>query len=356
MPYSRAGFIPVVFAVALNSAWGQPNVLNAGTHADTFIAPAIEAMLGQHVVDSGIYVDYDPPASIGPALNDSTSTSASLNSVSSGAVVNHAPYTVINGSYCCSHGEGDDASYYQLLSTTGEILSIGFAEPVGGPLPAGTAPPTLSTSASAPNSSNGGSGWGIEFGLSASYFGLDTSADSWVSAELAGFLAALQYEHPTWSWFDIKAALRQTASNWATGYSHSAFGYGFIAWINANAITSPADLYLQPPGMSISNGGSSLTVTLYPFRQTRRSFEVVYRISASYKWPLKNEYTSADIAASGGTLVFTSSGTDSIPRFTYTAAAAGTVSLVAFTTDGLGNYSRVEEFSVVPEVLTAPAN
>ena len=108
--------------------------------------------------------------------------------------------------------------------------------------------------------------------------------------------------------------------------------------------------------MSISNGGSLLEVTLYPFRQTRRSFEVVYRISASYKWPLKNEYTSADIAASAGTLVYTSSGSDSIPRFTYTPGAAGTVNLVAFTTDGLGNYSRVEEFSVVPEVLTAPAN
>jgi hypothetical protein len=352
----RTGFLPAVFVFATNSAWGLPNVLNAGTHADIFIAPAIEAMLGLHVVDSAIYVDYDPPANIVQAIIDSTSTSTPLNSVASGAVVNHAPYSVINGSYCCSHGEGDDATYYQFLSNTGEILSSAFAVQVGGPLPAGTPPPTLSTNASAPDSSNGGSGWGIEFGLSASYFGLDTSTDSWVSAEMAGFLVALQYEHPTWAWFDIKAALRQTASNWATGYSHSAFGYGFIAWINANAISSPANLYLQPPGMSISNSGASLAVTLYPFRQARRSFEVVYRISSSYKWPLKNEYTSADIAASGGTLVYTSSGTDSTPRFTYTAGAAGTVNLVAFTTDGLGNYSRVEEFSVVPEVLTAPAN
>src|SRR5258708_2141353 len=159
MSHSRAGFFPVVFAIAMSSGWGQPNVLSAGTHADIYIAPAIEAMLGQQVVDSGIYVDYDPPSNIGSALNDSTSTSATLNSVSSGAVVNHAPYTVINGSYCCSRGEGDDASYYQILSNKGEILSIGFAKPVGGALPAGTAPPTLSTSASAPNSNNGGSGW-----------------------------------------------------------------------------------------------------------------------------------------------------------------------------------------------------
>ncbi|HEY0340641.1 MAG TPA: hypothetical protein VGC34_07555 [Steroidobacteraceae bacterium] len=356
MFYPRMGLPPVVFAVAMNSAWALPNVLNAGTHADTYIAPAIESMLGQHSVDSDIYVDYDPPGSITQALNDSVATSLPFNSVASGAVVNHAPYTVINGSYCCSHGAGDDATYYQRLFVDSQILSTALAVQVGGPLPAGTAPPTLNTNASAPNSNNGGTGWGIEFGLSANYFGLDTSEDSWVSAEMAGFLAALQYEHSDWHWFDIKAALRQTASNWATGYSHSAFGYGFVAWINANAISSPANLYLQPPGMSVLNLGSSLAITLYPFRQTRRSFEVVYRVSSSYKWPLKNEYTSADIAAAGGTLLYTSNGSDNIPHFMYWAAAAGTVNLVAFTSDGLGNYSRVEEFSVVPAVLTAPAN
>jgi hypothetical protein len=66
---------------------------------------------------------------------------------------------------------------------------------------------------------------------------------------MAGFLAALKYAHPSWSWFDIKAALRQSASNWATGYSHSAFGYGYIDWSAANALGSPSSLYLQPPGL-----------------------------------------------------------------------------------------------------------
>jgi hypothetical protein len=78
----------------------------------------------------------------------------------------------------------------------------------------------------------------------------------------------------------------------------------------------------------------------------------VYRVSPSYKWPLKNEYTSTDVAASGGTLVYTSNGTDNTPSFTYTAGAAGTVDLVAFTTDGEGSYSRVEEFSVMSESMT----
>src|ERR1700748_2748430 len=116
MFHPRMGFLLVMLAAAPDSAWALPNVLNAGTHADTYIAPAIESMLGLHVVDSGIYVDYDPPSGIASALNASMATSLPFNSVASGAVVNHAPYTVINGSYCCSLGEGDDATYYPNLS------------------------------------------------------------------------------------------------------------------------------------------------------------------------------------------------------------------------------------------------
>jgi hypothetical protein len=352
--FRHLGLAGLVCAVFANSAGAAPNVLNAGTHADVDIAPAVQAALGPGVVDSAIDVDYDPPASIAQALTDSLSTSATLYSVASSHAVNHAPYAVVNGSYCCSHGQGDDPTYYPSLSTTGQILSIGFALQVGGLLPTGTAPPTATTTASAPNSTNGGTWWGIEFGLSSSYFGLDTSADSWVSAEMAGFLAALKYEHPTWNWFDIKAALRQTASNWATGYSHTAYGYGFIAWIDANAIGSPSQLYLQPPGMRIVNNGSSLSGTLYPYRQTRRVNEVVYSVALSYQWPVKNEYTAADLSASGGTLIFTSDRTDHTPQFTYQATTTGTVNLVAFTNDGAGHYSRVEEFSVMSESVTAP--
>jgi hypothetical protein len=350
----RPGPFGLLYAIVSSSALAGPNVLNVGTHADVDIAPAIEAMLGQGSVDSAIDVDYDPATNILPVLGDSTNTAAALYSAASGVAVNHAPYGVINASVCCSHGVADDSSYYQFLVNSGEILSLGFAIQVGGAQPAGTAPPTSTVTASAPNSSNGGTGWGIEFGLSSYYYNLDTTEDSWVSAEMAGFLAALKYEHPMWTWFDVKAALRQTASNWATGYSHAAYGYGYIAWINANFISSPSQLYLQPPGMSVVSHGSSLSVSLYPYRQTRRVNEVVYTVSPTYKWPVKNEYASADLAASGGTLIYTSNGTDTIPQFTYQPGTAGTVGVVAFTDDGAGHYSRVEEFSVQSFALTAP--
>ena len=328
--------------LASSRADSAPNVLNFTSHADTFIAPAINATVGPGLVDAAIYVDYDT----GIALADLTHLTNSTFSVASGAQVNHLPYGVANLSTCCSKGAGDDVFYYQMLHDSNAILSTPSAFAVGGALPQGTAPPTGNTATSSPNSGNGGTGWGVEFGLSAGYLGLDTSEDSWDSAAMAGFLAALRYEHPSWTWFDVKAALRQTASQWTTGYSHTAFGYGLVDWTAANAITSPSDLYLQPPGMQIMTTASAVNITLYPFRQSRRDHEAIYSINGNYSWPGgRNELTGADLAAADAVLLYSSNGTDVIPTTSITRPAGGGVWIIAFTTDGLGNYSRVEEFS-----------
>jgi hypothetical protein len=344
----RAKIYGAVVLLALGTltetARPAPNVLNLGPHADTYIAPAINAVLGSGVVDSAIYVDYKEDNS----LADLTQYSAETYSVASGTQINHAPYGVANFSYCCSKGEGDDPIYYQTLYGAHAILSTTTAFVVGGQLPVGEGPPTYSTATSSPNSANGGSGWGIEFGLSANYLHLDTSEDSWDSAGMAGLLAALMHDHPSWTWFDVKAAFRQTASNWHVGYSHTAFGYGYVSWNAADAITSSNALYLQPPGMQIFTAGNTATVTLYPFRQTRRAYEVVYSINPSQpRWLGKNEFSAADVSSLGGTLVYTSNGTDITPIFTTTIPNATPLTLVAFTTDGIGHFSRLEEFSAV---------
>jgi hypothetical protein len=321
-----------------------PNVLNLGSHADTFIAPAINAVLGSGVVDNAIYVDYDSTLS----LSDLNHYSATTYSVASGTQISHIPYGVANFSYCCSKGEGDDPIYYQTLYSAHAILATPTAFVVGGQLPVGEGPPTYTTAASSPNSANGGSGWGIEFGLSANYLHLDTSEDSWDSAAMAGLLAALMHDHPSWTWFDIKAAFRQTASNWNVGYSHAAFGYGYVNWNAADTIASSSALYLQPPGIRLTKAGSTATVTLYPFRQSRRAYEVVYSINPWHSWWRgKNEFSAADLSALGGTLVYTSNGTDITSNFTTTIPSAVPLTLVAFTTDGVGNFSRLEEFSAV---------
>jgi hypothetical protein len=331
------------FCLLCNPACAAPNVINLGAHADTFIAPAINAVVGSGVVDAAIYIDYTPDFNSADPFNPNPPAGDTF-SVATGAQVSHAPYGVANLSCRCSVGEGDDARYYQVLHDTNAIVSTTTAlQSGGGFLPDGTPPPTYNTATSSPNSGNGGTGWGIEFGLSSGYLGLDTSEDSWNSAAMAGFLAALAYRHSSWSWFDVKAALRQTASNWHAGYSHTAYGYGFIDWNAANAIASPGALYLQPPGLQIDLTDTTADLTLYPFRQTRRHHEEIYSIDPAYSWPPgRNEMTTADLAAARATLLYSSNSTDVIPKVSIPRVP---IWIAAFTTDGTGHYSRFEEFS-----------
>jgi hypothetical protein len=330
--------------------YAGPSVLNGGTHAATFIAPAITAVLGAGHVDSDIFVDRTSDTNVNTVQQFQIVSGTQFFSVATSTADNHAVYGVLNESFggYSTTLEFDD---YATLASANATLSHPYAR--SNPAPK-TPPPVATVVSSAPNSANGGTGPGIEFALPANYKGLDTSADSWVSAEMAGLLAALKFNHPGWTYPDIKAALRQTAANWASGYSSSFFGYGAIDWDAANALASTSALYLQPPLLlaTLANNAQIL-VTVYPFRQTRRAYENVYVVPAGYSWPLKNEYTTADIVASGATLVFSSQGSNAVTPsgIANMLAQPGTYQMIGFTTDGLGNFSRVEAFSAV----TTPA-
>jgi hypothetical protein len=325
-----------------------PSILNATAHADTFIAPAVNAVLGTGKVDNPIFIDYDPSGSV---VADSSNGAGVFFSVASGLSSNHVTYAALNESICC-YSPGLDQMYYTTLVSQGTVLAQPVVVAGVGPLPVGSQPGTVIVSASAPNSSNGGTGWGVEFGLPTSYLSLDTSKDSFVSAEMSGFLAALKYNHPTWNWFDIKGALRITANQWSTGYTSTGFGFGLIDWTAANAVASPTAVYLQGPGLNVQNNGYYALITLYPYRQTRRSVELLYSVAASYVWPVKNEYTATDITTSGATLLYTSNGTDITPHYSFTPLFAGTATFVAFTSDGAGHFSRIEPFSAQSVTLT----
>lgn len=331
-------------------AEAQPSILNGTissdpTHGNQYFAQAINAVLGSGKVDNPIFVDYAVNVNLVVA---SSNTTASYISVASGSTVNHAVYALINASLCCWIPSTDFNNYSTL-----EAQHTLYAQPIavgkGGALPAGTAPPVTMITASSPNSADGGTSWGTEFSLSAGYLGLDTSEDSWVSAEITGLVTALEYSHPTWNPFDTKAALRITAANWATGYNAASFGYGAVDWPTANTATT---LYLQPPGISVQNRITEAVISLYPYRQTRRVREVIYSVASGCSWAVKNEYALSDITACSGTLLYTSNGTDVTPTFTFVPVISGTVTLVAFTTDGSGAYSRVEAFSQKSVALT----
>lgn len=340
-----------LFLLALaGTVQAAPNVLFTPVNdpAGPTIAQAVNAGLGSGHVDVDIFIDKDSGApQPSHAITNSNNAGATFQSVASGLNVNHQPYTIINWSATGLNGT-PDSLFYSQLNSLGAVLTI--ANGRGSTIRHGVQGGTVQTSSQ--NSGDGSSGWGVEFGLSTTYNGINTNSDSVASAEMAGYIAALKFNHSTWNYWDIRGALRQTAANWVTGYDHTKFGYGYINWINANAVSAPSAVYLQGPNLVITNNGYYAMITLYPFRQTRRTVEAVYSVSASYVWPVKNEYTAADITASGATLLYTSNGTDVAPTFSYAPAVSGTVTFVAFTTDGSSNYSRVEEYSAQSMTFT----
>lgn len=337
----------LIFATSVHAA---PNVLNNSSHVAGNIRSAITILLGPGILDTSVFVDMTSldstfdPSLIADATNGARTNFSSLNN----APVNHAPYIVISNSFggFGTQAESLDINSYGALNSGGIIDNWAYVPlttlPISTPPPIDLANVTRSFGA-------GVTGGGVEFGVSNAYKGFDTSSASATTAGFTGILTALKNLKPTWTWGDIKAALRQTAANWSTGYNRLAYGYGTVDYDAANAIASTASLFLQPPLMTLSAAGNHLTITLYPFRQTRRVNEVVYIVPTSYSWPVKNEYVLADITASGGALVYTSNGTDAIPTTVVTLMQTpGTYYMIAFTSDNVGGYSRVEPFSALP--------
>src|SRR5690242_7517262 len=81
--------------LSLSGPISAQNVVNNGQHADTFIAPAISAVLGTGAAT--VQVDYSP----GSVLDHFTDPAYGFVNVASGLTVNHVPYRVINSSLCC---------------------------------------------------------------------------------------------------------------------------------------------------------------------------------------------------------------------------------------------------------------
>ena len=194
---------------------------------------------------------------------------------------------------------------------------------------------------------------GTEFSISLGYLGSDGSASS-SGATLAGVYAVMKQNHPTWNWQDIKGALRQTASNWPTGFNKNnagAIGYGNINYAAATAIGSTASIFLEPAGMTIDNHVNYVSITLYPFVSARRAKEVVY-VGGSWPSPSTlNEMTTAQITAAGGTKIIDDGGATGVQSFNYAPAVSGTATFTVITLDASGNGSRVENFTQITQSL-----
>lgn len=262
--------------------------------------------------------------------------------------------TILSSSFSGWQAALDSIGYLQL--TANSMVHVYAYEP-NKMQPRKTPPPAAFVTV---NKIGGKSGDGIEFGVPATYMngkGMSTTP-SGVTAQLAGLMACLKYLHPSWNWFDVKAALRSTAANYATGYDPDRYGYGAIDYHRANALTDAAQLPLFAPAAvpftTKQQAGDRINFFVNSFKQTRRSTDALFKFSAPPAVHLQ-ELTLPEITALGGEWVFSGDLSKGRNIFTYKAVSSENSYFVWFTVDSKGTYSRIEPYSIIgPVKLITP--
>jgi hypothetical protein len=368
----------LLFAVAAHAS--GPNVLSNTDHIVSDVQNAI-TILGGTLGVGGIIVDQTCPT--GGAGFHPGSTCGGTNSfvtpgtlfagyadnlsilqysAGTASTTNNAPYGILNQSSTGYSLAANDQATYNTLETAAALYVMAYCGfPVAGDYPPIASSTILPSNAGTPETPvNGfGCGWqyGIEFSMTPNYKGFDTSSPSGTTEALSGVFAVLKANHSSWTWGDIKGALRQTASNWSTTYvaenpSPLGFGFGNIDYDTANALSGTGAIFLQGPGFALVNNGYYATLTLYPFVSTRRAKEVIY---VGGTWPAAstlNEMTAAQVAAAGGTKIVDDGGATGAQSFIYAPPVTGSATFTAITLDSSGNGSRVESFEQITASFT----
>ncbi len=237
-----------------------------------------------------------------------------------------------------------DSSLYQKMTDNGMVHVYAYVPK--DPQPRFVPPPASFVTV---NMIGGETGGGIEFGVPTNYMhGKGGShTPSGVTSQLAGLMACLKYQHPSWNWFDIKAALRATASNYASGYDSYNYGFGSIDYFAANALSDAGKLPLFAPATIVRRqSGNQLVFYINAFRQSRRFTEVLFRF-ASRPAPQLRELTLSDITAMGGNYLVSSYLRSSSNTIAYWVTDDDMPYYVWFTKDLQGKFSRIEPYSVI---------
>ncbi|MBI5400732.1 MAG: right-handed parallel beta-helix repeat-containing protein [Candidatus Yonathbacteria bacterium] len=339
-------FFSIFFYVGVNEAQAAPiKILSNSRHAYDSIRYSINDLLGRP--------HYDPlPLSEfvihSTSMDDTFAGDANVALLStsrydeSGVLVpSQAPYQLYTSSFSGYTGDRS-ASYYNTFASYDLVDNYAF---ISGSFVIPPLPPAFRV---APGNANFGSGAGVEWTLPPPDFA--STSLSGVTAINAGIMAGIRFSHSTWNWFDVKAALRQTATNWATGYSTSTYGFGTISTSTANVLTD-GQLLLQPPAVATSTSGiySQITFTLYPFRQTRRVKDVLFQFSSNPGFQA-NELTLANIQALGGTKITEYTGTTATttaPIYTAVTNAYFVWFTANNNTDSAANFSRIDTYNVL---------
>lgn len=259
--------------------------------------------------------------------------------------------TILSSSFSGWNYLYDFAGYHKL--TTSGVLHV-YAYVPRHPQPLHAPPPAVFVTV---NRLGGVSGGGIEFGVATGYMGKrgKSTTASGVTAQVAGLMACLKYRHPSWNWFDVKAALRSTASNFASGYDPARYGYGGIDYHAADSLRDPRQLPLFGPAVIVRRlPGDRLLFRINPFRQTRRLAEVLFLFPYRPS-PLPRELSLAEIGALGGRFLFSNSLRRQPGLFSYRLSPGESSWFVWFTQDDGGHFSRMESYSILGPFTAQPA-
>lgn len=250
--------------------------------------------------------------------------------------------TILSSSFSGWNYLYDSAGYQQL--TDNSMLHVYAYEPRK-PQPPNAPPPAAFATV---NMIGGTSGGGIEFGAPKNYM-RGKGGSSWpsgVTAQVAGLMACLKYRHPSWNWFDVKAALRGTAANYPTGYDPQKYGYGAINFKDANELANTAQLALfAPAAVILGQKEGRIAFRINPFKQSRRFTDVLFKFTTR-PLPTLKDLTLAEITAMGGQYLFSGYLYKDANNYSYRASKGETAYLVWFTQDAGLMFSRIEPYSI----------
>jgi hypothetical protein len=244
-----------------------------------------------------------------------------------------------------------DTQLYKKL-TEHDLVHVYAYEP-GKTQPSNAPPPAAFVTV---NLYGGKTGGGIEFGIPRGYMNSHGQSDtpSGVTAQLAGLMASLKYNHPDWNWFDIKAALRTTASNFPTGYNSGKSGYGAIDFQAAHALTDSSHFPLFPPAALMRPAKNNTVVfAINSFKQKRRVADALFKFRMR-PFPMLKDLTLAELTALGGKLLFTGDHSETTNSLTVQLASNEMTFFVWLSKDSTGKYSRIESYSILGPLLFTP--
>ena len=226
------------FGVGKASAAPALKILNDSDHAYSCITNTINLLLGPGVMGTStgdIEVDQTNLGSSYSTYPAAFNTATTYYDEYGNPIPSAAPYNLFSVSF--TEFQPDSSTEYDLTNTYDFTQNYAYTN--SPPVAIGTPPPAFQT---APGISGPGTEWAIDTNVITTGGG----SISCETAANAGIMASLRYNHPSWNWFDVKAALRQTGTNWTTGYNPNNNGFGTVEYAAANAFTN-SQLLLQPP-------------------------------------------------------------------------------------------------------------